>query len=57
MAQQQVIQPVVQQVVAAPQVIYAQPQVVYARPYYPVIYPSVSIGFGWRGGYGHRHWH
>lgn len=59
MVQQQVIQPVVQQVVAAPQVIYAQPQVVYARPYYPVIYPSVSIGFGWRGGYGHghRHWH
>jgi uncharacterized protein YcfJ len=53
MMQQQVIQPVV----AAPQVIYAQPQVVYARPYYPVIYPAVSIGFGWRGGYGHRHWH
>ena len=54
------IQPMVQQqVVAAPQVIYAQPQVVYARPYYPVVYPSVSIGFGWRGGYGHghRHWH
>jgi uncharacterized protein YcfJ len=57
--QPQVMQPVVQQVVAAPQVIYAQPQVLYARPYYPVIYPSVSIGFGWRGGYGygHRHWH
>ena len=53
MVQQQIIQPVV----AAPQVIYAQPQVVYARPYYPVIYPAVSIGFGWRGGYGHRHWH
>jgi uncharacterized protein YcfJ len=55
MVQQQVIQPVV----AAPQVIYAQPQVVYARPYYPVIYPAINIGFGWRGGYGHghRHWH
>jgi hypothetical protein len=53
-------QPMVQQVVAAPQVIYAAPPVVYARPYYPVVYPSVSIGFGWRGGYGgfgHRHWH
>ncbi len=55
-----VIQPMVQQqVVAAPQVIYAQPQVVYARPHYPVIYPAINIGFGWRGGYGHghRHWH
>ena len=52
------IQPMVQQqVVAAPQVIYAQPQVVYARPYYPMIYPAINIGFGWRGGYGHRHWH
>ncbi len=53
MVQQQVIQPVV----AAPQVIYAQPQVVYAHPYYPAIYPAVSIGFGWRGGYGYRRWH
>lgn len=53
MMQQQVIQPVV----VAPQVIYAQPEVVYARPYYPMIYPAVNIGFGWRGGYGHRHWH
>ncbi len=55
-----VIQPIVhQQVVAAPQVIYAQPPVIYARPYYPVIYPAINIGFGWRGGYGHghRHWH
>jgi uncharacterized protein YcfJ len=67
-----VIQPMVQQpmvqqqVVAAPQVVYAQPQVVYAqpqvvyqRPYYPVVYPAINIGFGWRGGYGHghRHWH
>lgn len=60
-------QPMVQQqVVAAPQVVYAQPQVVYAqpqvvyqRPYYPVIYPAISIGFGYRGGFGHghRHWH
>jgi uncharacterized protein YcfJ len=55
--------PVVQQIVAAPQVVYAQPQVVYARPYYPVIYPAVSIGFGygWRGGHsrghGYRNWH
>ncbi len=59
MMQQQVMQPVIQQVVAAPQVIYAQPQVVYARPYYPVVYPAINIGFGWRGGYGygHRHWH
>ena len=53
MVQQQVIQPVV----AAPQVIYAQPQVVYTRPHYPVIYPAINIGFGWRGGHGHRHWH
>lgn len=60
-----VMQPMVQQqVVATPQVVYAQPQVVYQqptvvyqRPYYPVIYPAVSIGFGYRGGYGHRHWH
>jgi len=57
MMQQQVVPPVVHQVVAAPQVIYAQPEVVYARPYYPMIYPAVNIGFGWRGGYGHRHWH
>lgn len=59
--QPQVLQPVIQQVVAAPQVIYAQPQVVYARPYYPVVSPSIHLGFGWRGGhgYGHgfRHWH
>jgi uncharacterized protein YcfJ len=64
-----VIQPiqqvVSQQAVAAPQVVYApqpqvvyaQPQVVYQRPYYPVVYPAINIGFGWRGGYGHRHWH
>ena len=62
--QPMVQQPIVQQVVAAPQVVYAQPQVVYAqppvvyqRPYYPVVYPAINIGFGWRGGYGHRHWH
>ena len=54
---QPMAQPAPQPVVVAPQVIYSQPQVVYQRPYYPVIYPSVSIGFGWRGGYGHRHWH
>ena len=52
-----VIQPIVQQPVGvvAAQLIYAQPQVVYASPYYPVTYPAVNIGFGWRGGYGHRH--
>mgnify|MGYP000429133440 CR=1 FL=1 len=41
-----------QVVYAQPQVVYQQPAVVYQRPYYPVIYPAVSIGFGWRGGYG-----
>jgi uncharacterized protein YcfJ len=46
-----------QVVYAQPQVVYQQPQVVYQRPYYPVIYPAINIGFGWRGGYGHRHWH
>jgi uncharacterized protein YcfJ len=66
MVQQPTVQqPVVQQYVAAPQVVYAQPQVVYTqpqvvyqqRPYYPVIYPSIHLGFGFHGGHGHRRWH
>jgi uncharacterized protein YcfJ len=46
-----------QVIYSQPQVVYAQPQVVYQRPYYPVVYPSVSIGFGYRGGFGHGHGH
>ena len=46
-----------QVVYSQPQVVYTQPQVVYQRPHYPVVYPAINIGFGHRGGYGHRHWH
>lgn len=46
--------------VVQPQVIYAPPTVVYGAPYYygnP--YPfttSINLGWGYRGGYGGRHW-
>jgi uncharacterized protein YcfJ len=46
-----------QVVYSQPQVVYQQPQVVYQRPYYPVVYPSIHLGFGYRGGHGHRRWH
>lgn len=55
----QVIQPMYVQ----PQVIYQSAPVYYSQPYYarpyysPYYYPSVSLGFGYSRGYGHRHRH
>jgi uncharacterized protein YcfJ len=56
-ASPQVVYSQPQVVYQQPQVVYQQPQVVYQRPYYPVVYPSIHLGFGFHGGHGHRRWH
>lgn len=37
-----------------PQPVYVSPPVYYPRYYYPPV--SLNFGFGWGGGWGHRHW-
>ncbi len=46
-----------QVIYSQPQVVYQQPPVIYQRPYYPVVYPSVHLGYGWRGNHWHGHGH